>query len=356
MVEQQQLAHALTLSKLSRLTGAHCSSTLSFINLHRFDNALASIPIHSVCGQRRYPKHTKMHFPCEMKFVRFVRPFSRSFEFFCVSYCAIYRSMNHRANLHRFYFGLCSVLLIMCAIHQFDVSQFKLQSMRLYDSPIFLYVGIGTRALQFLSCIAIPIETILQRHTEQKIFATIAAIDNTFRTKCNHIIDYRPHRHDQLRSASLFLFNVMLALFMSSMFNILAVREPSFLAFFEFSYTFAMMRIRLFQIAFFINVVIGLLHELKIMMRRQQQRIRYNANAWKEIQFSRQIYSQIWCLSALIGDCFGWSMLLFVGDTAIKLLSTIHWIYLYDESLQMQSELLHVRKWNGVDMLKQEIE
>lgn len=44
------------------------------------------------------------------------------------------------------------------------------------------------------------------------------------------------------------------------------------------------------------------LREVKLLMRRQQQRVKYSPVRWKDIQYARKIYFNIWQLKKLIGD------------------------------------------------------
>lgn len=198
---------------------------------------------------------------------------------------------------------------------------------RYNGSPVFMYVSVATKLVESMFFSVIPFETFYNRHIEQMFFETLRNIDDIFQ-KLHHSIDYGMHRRRQIRESWLFFLGIIVFIAADLPVNILVVKPDTFAAIIVVLYIFVVTRLRVFQIAFYINALCDLLDELKILMRRQQHRIKYNSAQWTDIQSGRKIYSKIWLLKTLIGDCFGCSMILFVVDSAVKIINCAYWTYL----------------------------
>lgn len=292
--------------------------------------------------------HRPKNSPHELDFLHFWKPFVRTFQFLCISYYGIFRPelKNQRFKLfcHRLFFILIGVLQLAATYIYFEKAlTMKMHAMNKYNvSRIFLYVNVGTRISQFLSQIVIPLETFLKRHAEHELFETFRRIDDIFKNNLKYSIDYRAYRRRQLTQTCLY-YIIMISLMVGSSFisgpasssSINVVHSLLFL------YLLAFWRIRIFQVALYINALNDLLADLKFVMRRQQQRVKYNAAGWKDIQYSRRIYSEFSMVRTLIGDCFGYSLILCVVDSSVKVINSVYWFYVNFETIQ--SNNLHIR-------------
>lgn len=275
----------------------------------------------------------------EMDFFHFWIPFVRIYQFHCNSHYGIFRPKlkNHRIKLfaHRFFSVSFGLLQLLGAYSYFNVAiTTTLMRIEKYNvSPIFLGVNAARRA--------IPFEILLKRHTEQKLFDTLQCIDEIFANKLKHSVDYRVHYRRQMVKTWLFFIVLSVVIVFSFFINIPVHDSGTYFGFVKFLFMLILWRMRIFQCAFFINLLSDLLGELKIVMRRQQQRVKYNPIRWKDIQYCRRIYSKMLLLKTLIGDCFGYSLILFVADSAVKMINWAYWFYLNIESIK--SNNLHIR-------------
>lgn len=286
-------------------------------------------------------------FPRELDFVHFWNPFVRFFQFVCISHYGILRpeSKNCRIKLtlHRIFFTLNVLIQLFSAylFFQFGIKM-RMRTMARYNgSPVFMYVSVATKLVEIMFFSVIPFETFHNRHIEQMFFETLRNIDDIFR-KLQHSIDYGMHRRRQIRKTWLFPLGIIMFIAADLPVNISVTKPDTFAAIIVVLYIFVVTRLRVFQIAFYSNALGDLLEELKILLRRQQHRIKYNSAQWTNIQSVRKIYSEIWFLKTLIGDCFGYSMILFVVDSAVKIINCAYWTYLNLEA--SKSEVLEIRE------------
>lgn len=269
----------------------------------------------------------------ELDFFHFWKPLVRFFQFLCMLHYGIFRPelKNHRIKLtlHRIFLAISVSIQVISAYYLFllEMEQ-RIRMVNRYNvSPVFMYVNVIISFSQLISFLLIPIETFCKRNTEQKLFETLQSIDDIFQ-KLNHSVVYRKHRYRQFRSTwllfagltALMTINIYINDSIESLFDIWILLL--------YAYVFVVWRMRTFQIAFFINALRDLLGELKIVMRRHQHRLKYNSAQWNEIQYAQKIYSKIWLLKTMIGECFGYSMILFVTDSAVKMIVAGYWFYL----------------------------
>lgn len=272
----------------------------------------------------------------DMDFFHFWTPFVRIFQIVGISHYGIFRpelkNLQTKLLLHRSYFAI--IFLIRLASACFFLKVALTTRVILADkfnvSPIFVGVNIATRISQFLCFTVIPFETFFKRHTEQKLFETLQRIDEICRKKLKYVIDYRAHYRRQMVKTWL-CYIAATCIYLSSYFISIPVHDSGS---FVYMCIFVVSRLRVFQFAFFINTSIDVLGDLRTVMRRQQQRVKYNPARWKDIQCARKIYSNISCLKILINDCFGYSMIMFVADTAVKIVDSLYWFFLNNESLK----------------------
>lgn len=287
------------------------------------------------------------HSPRALDFIHFWKPFVRFFQLFCISHYGILRAelkdQRVKLALHRIFFIVNVSFQLFSAYSYCELKmKMRLWAMEKYDnSPMFKHVYFGTRFIEIGSLLVISCETFFNRRSEKKLFETLECIDGMF-GKLHHSIDYGMHRHQQMKKAVVYLIGMISFIITTLSVDILIVKPDTYFGAFVPFCIFVVSRLRVFQVSFLINVLCDLLGELKVVMLRQQNRVKYNPAHWKDIQNARKIYSKIWLLKTLIGDCFGYSMVLFVIDSAVKLTNCVYWIYLNFESLK--STTLHARE------------
>lgn len=279
-----------------------------------------------------------------MDFLHFWIPFVRTFQFLGISHYIILRPelKNHRIKLilhQTYFFAIILIQFVGIAIYLKIVLETRVKTLQeKYNmSPLFVGVNIATRFSQFLCVAVIPFETFFKRHIEQKLVETFQRIDEICRSQINRPIDYYALRRRQLVKTWL-LYIVTSLVFFSSLFLKVPVYDAGMYVFYG---AFLASLLRVFQFAFHINVLIGLLGELKLLMRHQQQRSRMDPAQWMEIKYARKMYSNLWLAKTLIGDCYGFSMILFIVDRMVKQISSAYWFYVNIESIKSNS--MHMR-------------
>lgn len=281
-----------------------------------------------------------------LDFIHFWKPFVRIFQLLGITHYGIFRpelnTQRLKLNLFRLFFIVNVAIQITCVGLYAVAWTRQLQSLDKFSiSPIYLFFNIITRCSQLLISAVVPFETVFKRHTEQKLFNTFLRIDELFKDKLKHVIDYRVYCRRQMLTTWLY-FIVMTTTMLFSFVTVDPFYRPrTLMGFIFFFYILVSWHIRIFQVAFYINMLKELLLELKTVARRQQHRIKYNSARWKDIQYCRQIYSDIWFLRTLIDDCFGYSMILFVADSAVQIMNSAYWLYLTFETFNSNS--LHIR-------------
>lgn len=283
----------------------------------------------------------------EMGFSHFARPFVLIFQLFGLSHYGLSRPdvTNHRLKLNL----LRTYLIVHVVFHATIVYYssavgvtIRLHGMEDYHISTFcVIVNVWSRCSEILSFLLIPIETYFKRKSEQQIFETIECIDALLQQKMKYDVDNRMRCRRQLVRTWLW-FVVSVAILTTS----LSISVPLDMSNRSYGisvmlFTLFILRLRIFQTAFFINAVIGLLDDLKMAMQRQQQRFKYNIAGWRDIQYARKIYSKIWLLRILISECYGVSMIFFVTDSSAKLVTSAYWIFLNSQSVQ--STVLDIR-------------
>lgn len=292
--------------------------------------------------------------PTELDLFHFWRPSVRVFQFLGISHYAILRPelSNQRNKLNLFRLFLLLTIAIQAAISVYYLLKVNLSvktsTLEEYNvSPIFVYVNDGTKFIFISSFMLIPLEMLYNRRAECTIFETLHRIDDIFKNDLKHPIDYGVHRRRKMRQIWLYSAGMGIAVYSATAINYSAHSMTTLKAHISvllFVYIFIVSRMRVFQIVLLISELIDLLNDLKTSMRRQQQRIKCNPARWREIQYSRKIYSNIWLLRTLIGECFGCSLITFVIDSAVKIISSAYWFYLNTSSTK--SNALNIREFN----------
>lgn len=285
--------------------------------------------------------------PQELDFLQFWKPFVRTFQCLCITHYRVFRpelnNNRHKLYLHRIFFIGMVLAQLSSSYYFFKLGlAMRMQTMRKYNfSTVFVYVNVTSRCSQFFSFIVIPFETFFKRDREHKLFETLRYIDDIFKKKSNYAIDYRTIRCRQMKTTWLY-FTIITAIIVSSFFVGLPIDKSEYIIdLLLFLYMVVVWCIRVFQIAFFINILCDYLDGLRILMRRQQHRIKYNPAKWKDIQYCRQIYSNIWLCVKLVGNCFGYSIVLCVVDSGVKIIISGYWVYLNVVSWKVH--IMHIR-------------
>lgn len=299
---------------------------------------LFQIPVASVMHRPKKPLIV-------LDFFHFWKPFLTVFQSVGISHYSLMRpalkNQHLKRNLLRLHAVLIFLIQILICVYflKWKLHAKVLTLQKFLVSPIFEVVNYGTRFSLVLSYLVIPFETFFKRHTEQTILDTFQRIDDVFKKNLKYPIDYAAHRRRQLKR--MWTSFVGLAILVTANVSLMLSFHSEYFTQLPFNFIFIMSRMRIFQIAFYINELVDLLNDLKMSMRRQQLRMKYNSAGWKDIQYARKVYSNIWLLKTLIGECFGYSMILLVSDFIVKMLNGAYWFYLASES--MKSDLLNMR-------------
>lgn len=277
----------------------------------------------------------------ELNFIQFWTPFVRIFQCCGASHFGIFRPPLHTQRIKcdwlcMIFFGQIIFTVACVYFHsqmEMAISIYSIES----TSSIFAYVNYISYYSYFASNFLFPFETFAMRHTERRIYDTLHNIDAIFR-HFNHVVDYRTHRRRQIVNILLCFVGPMALTFYGLCIAFpLKLTHSSVAGISIFVYLNVVWRTRLAQIAMHINALCDLLGELKVLMQRHKHAIKYNSAAWRNIQSDRRIYTHIWQLKTLIGDCFGFSLILFVIGSALKVVTCSYWLFLNVELLRLRN-------------------
>lgn len=287
----------------------------------------------------------------ELDFFLFWTPFVRTFQFFGASHHSIFcrelRTQRRKCNLLRLAFCAQILFTFTCIYFHFRmgpaISIYTIES----TSSIFAYVNNVSYYCYSIPNLFFPIETFAMRRTEQRIYDTMRNIDAIFQHKLNYVIDYRMHRRRQIMKILLcFVGPTALTVYGLFVSFPLKMQQFSISSTLIFVYLNVVWRIRLAQIAMHMHALSDLLGELSGLMQRRQHKLEYTSADWRRIRFDRHIYTSIWQLRMLIGECFGMSMILFVAGSVLKVITCSYWFFLNVQSLGLLN--LYIRSYFAI--------
>lgn len=182
--------------------------------------------------------------------------------------------------------------------------------------------------------LAIPMENMFYGKREEEICEKLKIISDIFATKLNYIPDYKSRRTKYLqRTVFLFVFDIALAY--TSVFVTLRDLDDLDPSDGMVMIGIVILRVRWCQIALFLDVISDFLYDLHTLLKQQQIQslqgfndCRRNELSCQRIQYFRDIYSNIWHITTLFSDCFGWSLIAFLIKVELELINGAYWFYI----------------------------
>lgn len=174
------------------------------------------------------------------------------------------------------------------------------------------------------------LEVFLSKKDEKEIYQRLREINEIFASKLNYVTDFSIIRHKFVRRTITYFILAGALSFGYSFFSLPKDGSALYFLFCRFV-AVVIIRVRRCQIAFHINNLSNILLDLKILLKLQQQSYRDSANgsALREnIRYLRDIYSNVWLLTNLMSNCFGWSFITFLMEFAVDLINFFYWAYI----------------------------
>lgn len=277
------------------------------------------------------------------EFEVFWKPFIRVFQAFCVSHYSIFRPnfyQNYRNNFQfLIYFVVCSsiyIIFVFSTLYGAFMDYNEYEEVKQNSRPIMYYVNTLNTFCSYATHLAIPFENLFYGKRENEICKKLKQINDTFATKLNYIPDYKARRNRYLyRPILIFVFDILLAY--ASVFVILPESDEEDASYVQPTVMIGIiiLRVRWCQVALFLDVIADTLRDLQVLLKQQQlQSIKDTNNPLQNkftrqrIQYFRDIYSNIWLITILMSDCFGWTLIAFLIKVTLELIKGAYWFYI----------------------------
>lgn len=265
-------------------------------------------------------------------FESFWTPFVRFSQVFCVShYSTFYR--NERVG-RIIYFIIFSVLHISLMVYTL-LNGLHIQmkpSNKYKTSPLMFYVNFVSVAGNFVTHTVAHLEPFFSRKDEREIYRRLNEINEIFALKLNYVTDFDAIKKKFVRGTMAFFVFTATFSFGYSFFSLPTNDNTIFLFLLNRALAVVVIRTRRIQAAFLINSLSNILIDLQLLLKRQQEDNRQHStnrsSSSKNIQYLRDIYSNVWLIKNLISNCFGWSFITFLFEFSFDLINSSYWTYI----------------------------
>lgn len=286
------------------------------------------------------------------EFEIFWNPFIRVFQALCVSHYSICRS-NVRSWKYILYFIVFWMIYIYSVFATTNFSPFREGFNRKENRQKNLMYHVNSVCVisSFVVHIIMPLEGLSNGKQEAEIYRKFKRINDIFVNKLNYHPDYIARRAKYLyRTVPLFVFVVILAYTsgftrLPNLYDDIFVMKPTMII------DVIVLRVRWCQIALYLHVIADTLNDLQISLQKHQKQICESLNdqtesahtkACQTIHSFREIYLNIWQITKLISECFGWSLIGLLVKVMLEHISGIYWFYI--NLKQLNSIGLSLRK------------
>lgn len=286
------------------------------------------------------PLHNNITNPSEYE--TFWKPFTRYFQFMCVSHYSIYRPRlrNHFLKslpflLYFLVFASVHVVFLTLHLKKGIREGVDLPFMKRKESPLMFYVNCLSIFGTFATHTTTHLETLLSGKRENDIHQKLKKINEIFATKLNYIIDYKARRIRYIRkTVTVFVFAWLLSL-CSSLIKVPISNHDKYFNQPILILAVTVIRSRGCHIALVLNTISDILKDLQYLLRQQQinslQRpgspagVNYKRENLRDL---REIYSNVWYIKTRMSDCFGWSLITFLIEFSIEVINSSYWVYI----------------------------
>lgn len=285
-------------------------------------------------------------------FETFWRPFVRVFQVVCVCHFSIYRPVL-RGNFIKSLpfvgyfavFATAHLTLIFTVTSKESVEPNK-KSNEHRETILMYYINALSIVSNHAIHITILIENLFHGKREQEICDRFQGINDIFAEKFDYNIDYKMRRAKYLRQTILGFGCLFTFVAVSTFTPLPEMYDDKFFMPPILILSVIVSNFRWCQIALFLNLVADTLDDLQTVIKQQQinqpTEIELN-DAREKIIYYRQIYSNVWLITTLLSECFGWTLIVYLAKVVLEFINGAYWAYI---NLGLhQSTGLNVRKY-----------
>lgn len=266
-------------------------------------------------------------------FELFWKPFVRFFQALAVSHYSIFYSDKRLSRL--IYFVCISTLQISLMIYMlFHGPRVHFIGNKVFkESPLMNYVSFMSIVGNFVTHLVAHLEPLFTQKHEIDIYQRLNEINEIFALKLNYVTDFNLIRKRFIRdTVSFFIFASSLSLGYSMFFLPTDIKNVCIFLICRIL-SVLMIRSRRCLIAFHINNLTNILHDLQVLLKKQQESYNPNLNestmsCRENIRYIRDIYSNAWLVKNLLSNCFGWSFITFLLEFSFELINSAYWAYI----------------------------
>lgn len=279
------------------------------------------------------------------EFVVFWHPFIRVAQLCCASHYNAFRSKHHENSLKSFVFLAYFSLYILVNISLVTLATIRGLQCETYtnntykpqhkESALMYYINSLTVLGNSITHLTVHLEAVLCGKRELKLFEKLNMVDDIFSNKLNHKMDYKARRAKFIRKIVI-AFSLSCILCTASSFSSLPEQHHDK----YFMQPILILgcvtnRVRWCYIALVLSYVAETLNDLQILLRQHQIKNRKGSkneheisDEYDRIRYIREIYSTIWCIVALLSDCYGWTIITFLLSSTLHSINASYWLYI----------------------------
>lgn len=275
-------------------------------------------------------------------FENFWKPYTRAFQALYISHYTVLRpnlrKSELKSKLFLFYFVVfasCNMIITVMTTKRGNFSRvFADGETKFKGSALMYYINALSIFGSFAIHATIYLESFFGGKQENEICEKFKLIDDIFTTKLNHRVDYKGRRNKYIPIIGIFMLAITMAMACSfsqlpDVYNDKYFMTPVMLI------GVIVSRTRWCQIVLFLNIIADTLDDLQALLRQQQMQsceqsedeIRSGFNP-ERIRYIREIYSNVWFITTLMSDCFGWTLITFLIKITLESINGTYWIYI----------------------------
>lgn len=273
---------------------------------------------------------TKSYNPNDL--IAFWTPFTRVFQWFCVSNFSLFRSdsmKNHRIRylariIYFVIFSLAHFISIAMASNYFS-RDLRISHSKYRESPSMYYVKMAGSIFGPLAHTIIHIEALLNGSNENQLYERFSEIHRIFATKLNYVIDYNKL---SIRYGAISGIFIVPMIFTGVSFFYIEVEMSSQKSYLRIIMVATLItRCREYQITLALTALKDTLVDLEILLQRHQIEHNRTQQHPENIQYFRKIYSNAWLIKNLISDCYGWTMIALLAQVTLDMIQSAYWLF-----------------------------
>lgn len=289
-------------------------------------------------------------------FETFWKPFARVFQAICISHYSVFRpnisnSFRKKIPFLVYFIVLSSAhLTLIFTVTSKTSRESDSIALNFKESTLMNYVNALSIIGQIAIHSAIHLENVFYGDREQEICDRLKHIYDSFATNFNYVPDYEMRRVKYIYKTVLFFVLMFIFASASAFTPIPAACDDKFFMPPILIPSMIMTLGRWCQISLYLNIIADTTNDLQGLIRQQQINNFQEHNQptqtyeeFKNMQCLRKIYSNIWFITTLVSQCFGWSFLTFLAKVVLELLNGSYWFFV-NLSLH-QSIGLNIRKF-----------